>query len=151
MCGLSVIAASGGHSLVVAWAFSLQWLFFLWGVSSGPLSHCGMGLLIAVAFLFVGCGSGYESLCSCDAQAQLLCSIWHLPRSGIEPMSPVLAGRFLTTGPPGKSGPLVFKIYKYTHMQRELDELATVLLPSRGFLPSQYMIFNKEVDSLFFQ
>ena len=29
-----------------------------------------------------------------------------LPRPGGEPMSPVLAGGFLTTGPPGKSGHL---------------------------------------------
>ena len=30
---------------------------------------------------------------------------WHgdLPGPGIEPLSPILAGRFLTTGPPGKS------------------------------------------------
>ena len=26
-------------------------------------------------------------------------SMWHLPKSGIEPMSPALAGGFLTTGP----------------------------------------------------
>ena len=29
--------------------------------------------------------------------------MWDLPRSGIRPMSPALVGRFLTTGPPGKS------------------------------------------------
>ena len=29
--------------------------------------------------------------------------MWNLPRPGIEPMTPALAGRFLTTGPPGKS------------------------------------------------
>ena len=29
--------------------------------------------------------------------------IWVLPRPGIEPVSPALAGRFLTTAPPGKS------------------------------------------------
>ena len=28
--------------------------------------------------------------------------MWNLPRSGLEPMSPVLAGGFFTTGPPGK-------------------------------------------------
>ena len=27
---------------------------------------------------------------------------WDLPRSGIEPMSPALAGGFFTTEPPGK-------------------------------------------------
>ena len=29
--------------------------------------------------------------------------MWDLPRSGIVPVSPALAGRFLTTGPSGKS------------------------------------------------
>ena len=29
--------------------------------------------------------------------------MWDLPRSGIEPMSPALAGKFLTTVPPEKS------------------------------------------------
>ena len=29
--------------------------------------------------------------------------MWNLPELGIEPMSPALAGGFLTTGPPGKS------------------------------------------------
>jgi len=28
--------------------------------------------------------------------------MWDLPRSGIEPTSPTLVGRFYTTGPPGK-------------------------------------------------
>ena len=53
---------------------------------------------------------------SCGAWAQLFHSMWHLPRSGIEPMSPPpadgfftespgkpLAGRFSTTGPQEKS------------------------------------------------
>ena len=37
------------------------------------------------------------------AQAQLLRGTWYLPKPGIEPVSPALAARFLTTGPPGKS------------------------------------------------
>ena len=47
------------------------------------------------------------------AQAQQLCHtglvalwLWNLPRPGIKPMSPVLAGRFFTTEPSGK--PLTF-------------------------------------------
>ena len=36
------------------------------------------------------------------AWAQLLLGIWTLPGPGIEPMSPVLAGRFFTTEPPGR-------------------------------------------------
>ena len=30
-------------------------------------------------------------------------AMWNLPRPGLEPMYPALAGGFLTTGPPGKS------------------------------------------------
>ena len=41
-------------------------------------------------------------LSSCGARAQLLRSMWDLPRPGLEPVSPALAGRFSTTAPPGK-------------------------------------------------
>ena len=40
---------------------------------------------------------------SCGAWAQLLCGMWDLRRPGMEPVSPALAGRLLTTAPPGKS------------------------------------------------
>ena len=33
---------------------------------------------------------------------RLLCGMWDLPRPGLEPVSPALAGGFLTTEPPGK-------------------------------------------------
>ena len=39
---------------------------------------------------------------SCGSQAQSLCGMWDLPRPGLEPLSPALAGRFSTTAPPGK-------------------------------------------------
>ena len=41
-------------------------------------------------------------LSSCGSQAQPLRGMWDLPRPGLEPMSPALAGRFSTTAPPGK-------------------------------------------------
>ena len=41
-------------------------------------------------------------LSSCGSQAQLLRGMWDLPRPGLEPVSPALAGRFSTTAPPGK-------------------------------------------------
>ena len=41
-------------------------------------------------------------LSNCGPRAQLLCSMWDLPRPGLEPVSPALAGRFSTTVPPGK-------------------------------------------------
>ena len=40
-------------------------------------------------------------LSNCGSQAQLLRGMWHLPRPGLEPVSPALAGRFSTTAPPG--------------------------------------------------
>ena len=41
-------------------------------------------------------------LSSCGSWAQLLRGMWDLPRPGLEPVSPALAGGFLTTAPPGK-------------------------------------------------
>ena len=41
-------------------------------------------------------------LSSCDAWAKLFHGIWDLPGPGIEPVSPGLAGGFLSTEPPGK-------------------------------------------------
>ena len=41
-------------------------------------------------------------LSSCGAWAQLLCGMWDLAGPGLEPVSPALAGGFLTTAPPGK-------------------------------------------------
>ena len=40
------------------------------------------------------------------------CGMWDLPGPGTEPVSPALAGRFLTTGPPGKSS-VFFSIFIY--------------------------------------
>ena len=47
-------------------------------------------------------------LSSCGALALLLRSMWDLPGPGLEPVSPALAGRFLTTASPGKS---LFQLY----------------------------------------
>ena len=41
-------------------------------------------------------------LSNCGSWAQLLHGMWDLPRPGLEPVSPALAGRFSTTAPPGK-------------------------------------------------
>ena len=48
-------------------------------------------------------------LSSCGSRAQLLRGMWDPPRPGLEPVSPALAGRFLTTAPPGKPCELVLK------------------------------------------
>ena len=41
-------------------------------------------------------------LSNCGSRAQLLRGMCDLPRPGLEPVSPALAGRFSTTAPPGK-------------------------------------------------
>ena len=38
------------------------------------------------------------------------CGMWNLPRPGIKPVSPELAGRFVITGSPRKSGKLFFNV-----------------------------------------
>ena len=45
---------------------------------------------------------GAHGLSSCGSRAQLLCGMWDLPGPGLEPVSPALAGRFLTIAPTGK-------------------------------------------------
>ena len=41
-------------------------------------------------------------LSNCGSWAQSLRGMWDLPRPGLEPVSPALAGRLSTTAPPGK-------------------------------------------------
>ena len=41
-------------------------------------------------------------LSNCGSRAPSLCGMWDLPRPGLEPVSPALAGRLSTTAPPGK-------------------------------------------------
>ena len=87
-----LVVANGGYSLLWCADLSLQWLLLLWSMGS---RHVG----------FSSCGSWAPEhrLSSCGTWAQLLCGMWDLPRPGLEPMSPALAGGFLTTVPPGKS------------------------------------------------
>ena len=49
-------------------------------------------------------------LSSRGSRAQSLRGMWDLPRPGLEPVSPALAGRFSTTAPPGKPNPLIFSV-----------------------------------------
>ena len=60
---------------------------------------------VAVACGLSSCGSWAleRRLSSCGARALLLRGMWDLPRPGLKPVSPALAGGFLTTAPPGKT------------------------------------------------
>ena len=76
--------------------------FFSCG-KQGVLSTRGVGASRHAGFSCWGAQALECWFSSCGARALLLCRMSALPRSGIEPVSPELAGGFLTTGPPGIS------------------------------------------------
>ena len=71
----------------------------------GPLFITMRGPLTTAASLVAEHRLQTRRLSSCGSQAHLLRGMWDLPRPGLEPVSPALAGRLSTTAPPGK--PLV--------------------------------------------
>ena len=77
----------------------------------GPLFIVVCGPLTIVASLVAEHRLQTRRLSSCGSRAQLLRSMWDLPRPGLKPMSPALAGRLSTTAPPGK--PLSIIINEY--------------------------------------
>ena len=91
--------------------------FFSSRGEQGPLSSCSAqafhccGFSCCRAWALVVAARGHSScasqtlehrLSSCGALGfQLPCRVWDLRRSGIEPLSPALAGGLFTTEPPG--------------------------------------------------
>ena len=72
-------------------------------------SCCGAWALGAQVSVVVACGPS-----SCGSRAKLLRGMWDLPGPGLEPVSPALAGGFLTTTPPRKSESLAhFKVANF--------------------------------------
>ena len=80
MCRLPVAVSSWGAQALVSWTSV---------AAAHGLSSCGSRAL-------------EHRLSGCGAQAYLLCGMRDLPGSGIEPVSPALAGSFFTTEPPRK-------------------------------------------------
>ena len=68
----------------------------------GPLFIAVRGPLTITASLVAEHRLQTRRLSDCGSRAQLLRGMWDLPRPGLEPVSPALAGRFSTTAPPGK-------------------------------------------------
>ena len=64
--------------------------------------------------------------------------MWDLPGPGLKPVSPTLAGGFLTTAPPGKSPENVFNVasgmFKATHAVR------IIFLLNSGDLKVEYSL-----------
>ena len=82
------------------------YLWLCWAFSScgkrGPLFIAVRGPLTIAASLVAEHRLQTRRLSNCGSWAQLLRGMWDLPRPGLEPVSPALAGRFSTTAPPGK-------------------------------------------------
>ena len=75
--------------------------FSSWG-KRGPLFIAVRGPLTVAASPVVEHRLQTRRLSSCGSRAQLLRGMCDLPRPGLEPASPALAGRFSTTASPGK-------------------------------------------------
>ena len=89
--GLSLVVASGGYSS----------------------SRCA-GLSLSRPLLLRSTGSRRAGrLSNCGSRAQLLRGTCDLPRPGLKPASPALAGRFSTTVPPGKPGLTVLTTFNF--------------------------------------
>ena len=86
--GLSLVVASGDHSSSRCAGLSLSWpLLAEHRLQTRRLSNCG-------------------------SRAQLLRGTWDLPKPGLEPVSPALAGRLSTPAPPGKPHSLILEFHK---------------------------------------
>ena len=93
--GFSLFVVSRGYSLVSAHRLTV--------VASPVSEHGALGPWTSVI-----AARGLNKLQLLSSRSQSSCgaglhlSMWDLPGSGIEPMSPALAGRFFTTDPPRK-------------------------------------------------
>ena len=109
--------------------------FSSWG-ERGPLFIVVHGPLTVVASLVAEHKLQTRRLSTCGSRAQLLHGMWDLPRPGLEPVSPALAGRLSTTAPPGKPS---FSLFVYeSNMQKIWKVSATVSIYS----PSTARIFS---------
>ena len=89
--GLSLVAASGGHSSSRCAGLSLSRLLLLWSTGSRRAGS------VVVAHRLQT-----RRLSSCGSRAQSPRGMWDPPRPGPEPVSPAPAGGLSTTAPPGK-------------------------------------------------
>ena len=79
----------------------------------GPLFITVRGPLTIAAPLVAEHRLQMRRLSNCGSRAELLRGMWDLPRPGLEPVSPALAGRLSTTAPPGKPQYFIFLMAKY--------------------------------------
>ena len=104
----------------------------------GPLFIAVRGPLTVAASLVAEHRLQTRRLSNCGSRAQLLRDMWDLPRPGLEPVSPALAGRFSTTVPPGKPRPY-FKerknwLREVASLSQDSHSPSTLLLGSHPFM-----------------
>ena len=92
----------------------------------GPLFITVHGPLTVAASLVVEHRLQMHRLISCGSRAQLLHGMWDLPRPGLKPVSPALAGRFSSTAPPGK--PPIVVLISISLMINDVGHLFVCLL-----------------------
>ena len=129
MRGLSLVVASGGHSS----------------------SRCA-GLSLSRPLLLRSTGSRRAGSVVVAHRAQLLRGMWDLPRPGHEPVSPALAGGFLTTAPPGKPHTSLLKALSASFLaslQPILNTAARMTL-SLQWLPVSLQVRPKALGTLAF-
>ena len=89
--------------------FCLHWGLHCWARAFSSCVELGLLFVVVTGFslwwllLLQRMGSRCERFSSCGTRASWLCGMEDLPRPGIQPLSPALAGGLLTTEPPGKS------------------------------------------------
>ena len=119
----SLAEAEAEEVWVITWVVDCIWIvkgsfFFLIFGCTGPLflragflylQWEGATLLWCKNFsllwllLLRNMGSRRMGFSSCATWAELPCGMWDFPGPRVKPLSPALAGGFLTKGPPGKS------------------------------------------------
>ena len=95
--GFSPVVESGGCSQLPGPGFPLQCFSCCGAGAWGPVGFSSCGLWAQ----YCGSQALELGLSTCSTGAQLPQDMWDLPRPGIEPTSPKLAGGFFTTEPPG--------------------------------------------------
>ena len=95
--------------LWLCWVLVSVWGLFSSCGKRGPLFIAVRRPLTTAASLVAEHRLRTRRLSNCGSRAQLLCGMWDLPRPGLEPVSPALAGRLSTTAPPGKPSFIFFK------------------------------------------